>query len=499
MSLNHNSLSSAGSRFVNNLHGDIFLNSDNVLKSGVRKIVITVITQVLILVISVVTGFIMPQLMGPQQFGYWQIYIFYFAYLNIFGLGFNDGIALFYGGYDYKGLPFDRLRSAMRYFYIYLAAITCVLFLSFSFISDPIYHNIFIMLALNIPLTCVQCIVLTVFLAVNRTGIYNIVSLLTKLIAVVFYLVLIFAGVTNYLPLIYADLASKIIITVICIILGREFLFGKVKSLKPGLTELGEKSKSGINITLAIIASMFIPVAGRVIIEIADRNKLEYGLYSFAMTLLTIIIAFTNTAGLVVFPLIKRLPEEKLSEYYPRFSFICDSLIYLGLILYIPLWFIIGHWMQKYITVLVYMHVLLVMCLPLGRMQLLITPYYKAFRRERAFFITNGIGVAAMLLFTGLAYLIFHSLLSVAAASTIVLTVWTIFTELYLLKNTACPFDNKKLIVQLVMMAGFVIAASFQNVLFFTVIYGAMLVFYFVFNRKETSEMLLRFKKRNAI
>lgn len=461
-----------------------------------RKIVVTIITQALILGISVVTGFIMPNRMGPQQFGYWQIYVFYFAYLNIFGLGFNDGISLYYGGYVYKDLPFERLRSAMRYFYVYLAAITCVLFLSFSFISDAAYHNIFIMLALNVPLTCIQCIVLTAFLAVNKTGIYNIVSLLTKLIAVVFYLVLIFAGITNYLPLIYADIASKIIITVICFILGRQFLFGKVKSLKPGLTELGEKSKSGINITLAIIASMFIPVAGRVIVQFSESTEV-YGYYSFAMTLLTIIIAFTNTAGLVIFPILKRLPEEKLSEYYPRFSIICDSLIYLGLILYIPLWFIIVHWMQKYISVLGYMHVLLVMCLPLGRMQLLITPYYKALRREKAFFVTNGIGVAAMLLFTALSYLVFHSLLSVAAASSVVLTAWTVLTERYLLKNTACSFDNKKLIVQLVMMAGFVLAASFQNVLYFSAVYGVLLIVYFVLNRRQAAEIVNRFSKRS--
>ena len=92
----------------------------------IKKLLITVVSQGIILGLSVITGFVLPSKMGPENFGYWQVYLFYLAYLNLFGLGFNDGIALFYGGFYYDDLPFARLRSSMRAVYLY-QAIICVL------------------------------------------------------------------------------------------------------------------------------------------------------------------------------------------------------------------------------------------------------------------------------------------------------------------------------------------------------------------------------------
>jgi O-antigen/teichoic acid export membrane protein len=90
------------------------------LNSGIKRILLTILTQGVILLLSIITGFVLPQKMGPEAYGYWQVYLFYLVYLNIFGLGFNDGIALFYGGHDYNKLPFETIRSEMRIFVGYL-------------------------------------------------------------------------------------------------------------------------------------------------------------------------------------------------------------------------------------------------------------------------------------------------------------------------------------------------------------------------------------------
>ena len=471
------------------------MNDSATLHSGVKKIVITVFIQALIMGMSVITGFILPHKMGPEMFGYWQIYLFYLAYLNIVGLGFNDGIALFYGGYEYKDLPFKKIRSSMRFFYLYLAVVTGILFFLFTQINNGIYRNIYQLLVLNVPLFCLQCVVLTVFLSVNRTGIYNIINFLTKFLAVSFYLVLVFSGITSYMPMMYADLLAKICITIVCVILGRKFLFGKAENIKVGLQEFQEKAKSGINITFAMIASTFIPLVGRVIIE---RNEpiAVYGMYSFAMSLLAIVMTFTSTAGTVVFPILKRLQVEKLPEYYVKFSFICNCLIYIALLAYIPLLYIIRIFMKDYIPVLEYMHILLVMCLPLGKMQLLLTSYYKAFRFEKSLFAANGIGVVTMLASTALSYQIFHSVISVAICTTIVLTLWTSLTELYLIKKMASQYSLKNTCIQVLMMLTFVVAGNLQNVLWFGMIYGSVLFVYFFIHFKRIKESIRQLLKK---
>jgi hypothetical protein len=161
--------------------------------------------------------------------------------------------------------------------------------------------------------------------------------------------------------------------------LGGSFSLAKSASAREGFGALTEQTKAGINITLAIIASTFIPVCGRLIIE-WNESIATYGIYSFAMSLLGIVMVFTVTAGMVIFPLLKKLDIEKLPAYYKKFVFICDTLIYVALLAYIPLVLIIQLIMTQYLPALDYLHILIVMCLPLGRMQLLMTAYYKAFQ-----------------------------------------------------------------------------------------------------------------------
>ena len=109
--------------------------------------------------------------MGPEEFGYWQIYLFYLGYLNLFGLGLNDGIGLFYGGYEYERLPFQRIRASMRVvFYLSDHCYSSTFLLPFLFARDPTRQEIYQVLALSVPSICLQCIVLTVFFICRKDG-----------------------------------------------------------------------------------------------------------------------------------------------------------------------------------------------------------------------------------------------------------------------------------------------------------------------------------------
>ncbi|MEG0979904.1 MAG: hypothetical protein RSE39_07730, partial [Oscillospiraceae bacterium] len=330
---------------------------------------------------------------------------------------------------------------------------------------------------------------------VNKTGIYNIVNILLKVLSVVFYIFLLASNIISPIKMIYADLIARTIITVICMILGREFLFGKALPFREGINELKEKSYSGFKITIAIIASMIIPVLGRTIIE-ANETITTYGIYSFSMSLLTIIMTFTTTAGLVVFPLLKRLRENVLPNYYVKFAFICDSLIYLALIAYIPLLLIVKGIMIEYIPSLNYLYILLAMCLPLGKMQLLITPYYKAFRMEKQFLIANILGVASMFVITFAMYKFFDSITAVAICTTVVLTLWTFATEFYLSKKKNIEVKIQNTVIQAVMMLIFIISGYFKDPLLFVVIYLPAIVIYFIYNRQKIKGILKQLKHK---
>lgn len=443
---------------------------------------IAILSQGVILGLSVISGFILPQKMGPESYGYWQVYMFYLAYINLFGLGYNDGIALFYGGYAFHDLPVNRIRSALRILYGYLAVILAACLAAVFFgVKDAAYRPIYTALVVNIPLSVLQCIVMTVFLAVGRTEIYNLLNVALKALTVVFCLSLIFLHVTDYTWMIRVDLAARVLITAACIYLGRSFLFGKAAPLREGWQELSEKIRGGIQITIALIASMLIPVMGRWIIERFEPIGV-YGIYSFAMSLLTIVLSFTNVVGTVLFPFLKQMNPEKMKENYDPFALVCDVLIACALLLYLPLMFLLRAVMVKYLPALSYLHILMAMCLPLGRMQLLLTPYYKACRMEKGFLLSNVLGAAAMAAVLLAAYSIWKTPYAVAVGTTLTLAVWTFAAEIFLTKKTGIGAGREGFVREAVMMLLFIFAGNFHSYAFFSLVYGisvtAMLFFY---------------------
>ena len=465
----------------------------------IKKLLLTVVSQGLVLGLSVITGFLLPKMMGPENFGYWQVYLFYLAYLNLFGFGFNDGIALFYGGYYYEDLPFTRLRASMKAVYLYQAVITAVGIAGVYLLCGAgTYRAIYLALMINVPITCLQCIILTTFLSVGRTEAYNIINLVLKALSVGFCLTLLFGGYRTPVPMILADTAARVIITVVCFVMGRRFLFGKSDTLKEGVAEVVEKSKAGVLITVATIASMLMPVLGRTIVE---RNEpiAAYGIYSFAMSLLTIILSFANVLGTVIFPILKRMDEEEMTNSYTRFSTVCNAFVSCALFLYVVLTFIVRYWMTQYLPALDYLHYLLAMCLPLARAQLLITPYYKAKRYEKQLFYANVLGVGAMFAVLLGAYFIFHSITAVAVGTMVVLTVWTFCAERYLNRGAQRRQMIRQTAGQVAVMACFCVAGSMTSIGLFAGIYAVTVAAYFVWMRKDIAALVRMYLKKDTV
>jgi len=56
------------------------------------------------LIISALIVLVIPRIIGVEDYGYWQLYLFYSSYITFLTLGWNDGIYLRYGGEKYDNL-----------------------------------------------------------------------------------------------------------------------------------------------------------------------------------------------------------------------------------------------------------------------------------------------------------------------------------------------------------------------------------------------------------
>lgn len=80
----------------------------------INNIIYAFFAQGVSLLLSVVMSLIVPKVLGVEQFGYWQLFIFYAGYVGFFHFGLNDGIYLKLGGSDYDNLDYNLLGTQFR-------------------------------------------------------------------------------------------------------------------------------------------------------------------------------------------------------------------------------------------------------------------------------------------------------------------------------------------------------------------------------------------------
>ena len=58
--------------------------------------------QTVSMLMSIMMSLFVPKLLNVTNFGYWQLFIFYYGYVGFFHFGLNDGVYLKYGGVEYN-------------------------------------------------------------------------------------------------------------------------------------------------------------------------------------------------------------------------------------------------------------------------------------------------------------------------------------------------------------------------------------------------------------
>lgn len=460
------------------------------MKSGIRKIGFALVTQALILGCSLVTSLIVPKYMEKEMYGHWQIYYFYLNYINFITLGYNDGIVLKYGGMKKEALPLEKIRSGNLIILLISIVVSAVGLTGIKIMdvsADSRY--IFSMLLVSMPFVCVFNIILSLFLAINEQEKYNIVNFLSRFLATVGYCVLLMIGMNGYVPMIRIDFAFRVLISIVCIVIGIHFLGGSKAGWRAGWCEVKENCLSGIFITMGALCASFAPLAGRVVLEHSATIS-EYAVFSFAMSILSLVVTFTNAAGMVFFPMLKKLNADVMPQYYSKIKNIYNYLIYGALFCYIPAVLVIENYLTEYRGALGYAYLVVAICIPLGKMQILITPYMKAYRLEKEYFIANLISAVLIWLCDSLVYRLSSSVLLLAMTTLIVYELWSLAFELYLKKKIGLnkAGDGKELLILL-----FFIAIAFSgSLIVFVVGYCCGGLLLTLINRKALRKMLFK-------
>ena len=345
--------------------------------------------NLLVLVVSVVLNLVIPKFVGVTEYSYWQLYVFYSSYVGFFHLGWIDGIYLKLGGQHYEDLDKKTIRTQFFYLFIFQMILASILILyTFLFVVDRNKMIIYLSTSVILILMNLKTFILFILQSTNRIKEYAKLSVSDRYLYIIFVLIYLFTGGKNFVILILLDVLTKGIVTLWGILVMKDITFGDKYKYAEISNEIKDNIKIGSNLMLGNIASMLILGISRVLVE--QKWSIEtFGELSFALSVSNMFMLFISSVSIVLYPLLRRTSEDKLSILYLRVRELFVPFTLVLLLFFNPIKFILEWWLPEYQISLFYMGILFPMIVYEGRISLLVNTYLKTIRQEKIILIAN--------------------------------------------------------------------------------------------------------------
>lgn len=448
----------------------------------------------IVLALSVIMTLIVPKVIGVTEYSFWQLYMFYVSYVGILHFGWLDGIYLKYGGYDYDKL--DRKKFANQFwllvlFELIISAIICVLTIGFVHNSDKQY--VFIMTAICSFVTITKQFFLYILQITNRIKEYAKYTRLDRILYCGIVLLILISGGRGYKGLLVIDILTKVITLILCIKSCKEIVFCKIENIFAGIKETIDDISIGIKLMIANFAGLAIIGVIRLGIE-QVWNVETFGKISLTINVSNTLVTFINSIGIIMFPMLKRISKEKLSNIYVVIRNVLMCFLLGMLILYYPLKEILVAWLPKYSESLQYMAMLFPICIFESKMSLLINTYLKTLRKEKQLLQVNLFSALISVVLVGINCFWLKNLNLTILSIVIVLAIRAIIAEIYLEKYLNIKI-KKDIIIELILCTIFIISSWYIKGINGVIIYTLFYILYLIFKEKDIKNSINIFKE----
>lgn len=398
----------------------------------IRNFSFTISSNLISLIISTIVVIVFPKLIGVEEYGYWQLYLFYLSYVGFLHFGWSDGIYLRYGGEEYINL--NKKIFSSQFYLMILFQFTIAIFIiiiSILFIEDTNRAFIFNMIALNAFFINVLSVLLLTLQATNRIKEFAQINIISRVSYVFLIILFISIGFREFKIMIVADLIGKSLSLIYAIYICKDIVFNKITTLNLNILEATQNIKVGMKLMFANIASMLIIGVVRFGIEFS-WDVSTFGKISLTLSVSNLFMLFINSTGIVIFPLLRKMRIEALPKVYLVFRDILMLLLFFVLILYFPMKTFLAKWLPNYAESLTFMALLFPISLYEGKMGLLINTFLKTLREERYIMKINIIILLLSVFLTIFTTLIFRNLNLAVLTILIVISIRSILAEIYL-------------------------------------------------------------------
>ncbi|HFI0307019.1 TPA: hypothetical protein ACGOVM_002130 [Streptococcus suis] len=392
-------------------------------------------SNLLSLLVSTLVILILPKLIGVEEYGYWQLYLFYTSYVGFAHLGWIDGIYLKYGGEEYERLDKQKFFSQFIAYSLFQTIIAILIFVVGNSIDVGTNKEfIFNMLSLTLLATNLRFFIIYLLQTTNLIKESARIMILDRVLYICLLLGLIAGGIYSYKLMIVVDVIGRFISLFYGIYLCRDIIVHKLTFFKFDILEVIDNIKVGSNLMLSNVASML--VIGTVRLGIEKRwDVATFGKISLTLSTSNLIMTFINAVGIVIFPMLKRTEKSELPELYVKIRTLLMPVLLGFLLFFFPLRTALMIWLPKYADSLLYMALIFPISVFEGKMALLINTYLKAFRMEKTILFVNLLSMLLSVLLTIVTTFIFPNLILATLSITFLLFFRCLLAEMLLAKS----------------------------------------------------------------
>jgi len=436
------------------------------------------------LIVSTLMVIIIPKLVGVEEYGYWQLFLFYASYVGFMQFGWNDGIYLRYGGNEYNKLDKGLFFSQFWMLTILQIIIASIIIASSFILSNEIdVQFIVIMVALSMIVVGIRAMPAFILQSTYRIKEYAQITLLDRTLyccLIVFFIVI---GIREYKLMIVADLFSRFISLLYAMYCCKDIVFHKISSFYFSFGEALKNISVGIKLMFSNISSMLIIGVVRFGIN-RSWDVSTFGKVSLTLSISSLMMLFINAIGIILFPILRRTDVKRLpSIYLTMRNFL--MVILLGiLILYYPFKVFLTLWLPKYADSLIYMALVFPMCVYEGKMALLINTYLMSLRKEKLMLKINLMALVLSLTVTFGTVVLLENL-NLAIASIVILLAFRCTLAEILLSKILKIKLYRDISLELIMTLVFVLTGWFFNSWLAVLLYALAYIMYLVIKRKD--------------
>lgn len=380
-----------------------------------RNISLAFLSQLVALCASLIMALIVPKFLGVEEYGYWQLFLFYAGYVGLFALGVNDGLYLLNGGKHFEDLDVRGIKTQLALFLLLESAFSlsliCIVSVSFGPGTPRFYIGVCV--ALFLPIFNVSGFLGYMFQALSKTVIYSMGILIAKSVFLGLSLILILAH-GDYLQYVFAHMASQGFALV--------YLFVKARSAGEiprgisldGLAQMAESIKAGLPLMVSNLVAMFILGVGRCIVDIKWGIS-AFGELSFSLSILNLVMVFVTQLSMVLFPALRRCDASNRKWYYGVISSLLDYVLPIAYALLPVASLLVSAWLPQYSASIDYLVLLMPVCLFNAKMDIECTTFMKVLRLER---LLLGINILMLVVGSALCIVAAYAFNSIYAVCT---------------------------------------------------------------------------------